>query len=171
MSIEELTEQYILDLLTALGQMNHINGKVSCIEHPIGSKPITIPYFENDKMSMSIEVRRELLHRGWKIIQEAKKKREEQESFRKELTDLVSGRKDNILDQFQQQPKKQFFLFTWFNNFLHILVSFFAINPSRRVSYKPSKVCKVCNRHYNSVDEASICSDWDLVLGTNRKRK
>lgn len=56
---------YLLQLLTALGQMDHIDGKVTCSDH---EKEKHIPYNRNGLMSMPVGVRRELISKGWDLV-------------------------------------------------------------------------------------------------------
>ncbi len=56
--------EYLLSLLTALGQMNHITSKVEC-EH-VKSRSHIVPH--NGIMSMSVGVRAELLDKGWSLL-------------------------------------------------------------------------------------------------------
>lgn len=54
-------KQYLISLMTCLGQMDHIAGKVQRGEE-------SISYNQNGFLSMSAENRRELLDRGWSLI-------------------------------------------------------------------------------------------------------
>lgn len=38
------------------------------------------------------------------------------------------------------------------------------------VSKINSCVCSVCKHKYSTPDAAALCSDWDMILGTNRHK-
>jgi hypothetical protein len=66
-----LVEQYLVDVLTALGQMDHISSKYT---HEGKCEDCKEPYkvtqmvTHNGIMSMPVEKRRQLLSRGWDLL-------------------------------------------------------------------------------------------------------
>jgi hypothetical protein len=63
----------MIDLLTSLGQMNHISGNVICNKNHTNNedkKVISVPFYQNGLMSMPVAVRQDLIQRGWNIVNE-----------------------------------------------------------------------------------------------------
>lgn len=66
---EEKVKQYLLELMTAFGQMKQIDGNVECPhEHVKELKNKGITYQQHGKMSMPTTVRADFLHRGWQLL-------------------------------------------------------------------------------------------------------
>lgn len=57
--------EYLLSMLVTLGQMDHIATKVAC-EH-VKAKAHIVPH--NGIMVMSVESRRDLIVKGWHLLQ------------------------------------------------------------------------------------------------------
>ena len=62
---------YLKNLLTILGQMDHIDGNNPCKHKHVDGKDYSVSYNEPGRMSMKTEDRQKLIDDGWKILEKS----------------------------------------------------------------------------------------------------
>lgn len=81
-NINNTVSKFLTEILSALGQMNHIQGSVECAyAHKKEPKDKGIRYHQAGLMSMPVSVRQELIDRGWKLVKTIEEKKEDDCGF------------------------------------------------------------------------------------------